>query len=139
MRSRDQCFQRKYSSPRNGFTIIEMLVVMTVVALLLAVASPAYLRHLSTAREVALRHDLRSMRDALDKFKADQSRYPTNLQELVTHKYLRTIPADPLTERTTTWVIVPAQADLGTAAAPMADVRSGAPGKAQDGSDYASW
>lgn len=127
--------------PRTGFTVLEMLVVLAAIALLLAVAAPSYIQHVDTAREVALRENLRAMRDAIDKFHADQSRYPMSLGELVDRRYLRSVPPDPLTQRADSWVTLPpkaAGAD-GAADGAVADVRSGAVGQGRDGSTYASW
>lgn len=119
-----------------GFTLIEMLVVMASLALLLAIIAPRYARHVDQARETVLRQNLRGLRDALDKFHGDRGRYPAELQELVGEKYLREMPLDPLTERNDTWVpVAPREGQQGT----VGDVRSGAPGKASDGSAYASW
>ena len=119
-----------------GFTIVELLVVLAAVALLLSVAAPRYIQHLETAREVALKEDLRQMRDAIDKFFADQARYPANLDELVAKRYLRNVPVDPVTDRSDTWVIVaPGKAATGA----VFDVHSGAAGKARDGTAYAAW
>lgn len=118
-----------------GFTVLELLVVLAAIGLLLAVAMPRYVAHVDHAREVALRHDLRAIREAIDKFNADQLRYPVSLDELVAKRYLRAIPPDPMTERSDTWVIkTPPSGDKG-----VLDVASGAPGRAGDGSAYASW
>ncbi len=122
---------------RAGFTVIELLVVLAAMGLLLAVATPRYIQHLDTAREVALKHDLRALRDAIDQFHADQARYPATLQELVDRHYLRAVPVDPVTQRGDSWVIVAPVASSGSGA--VFDVHSGAAGQAQDGSPYASW
>lgn len=119
-----------------GFTVIELLVVLAAIGLLLAVAAPRYVQHLDTAREVALKQDLHALRDAIDKFYADQTRYPATLDELVEKRYLRAIPTDPITQRGDSWVIVPPSRALAGA---VFDVRSGAKGQAQDGSAYALW
>lgn len=116
--------------------MIELLVVLAAIALLLSVAAPRYIQHLDNARDVALKENLRQMRDAIDKFYADQSRYPATLDELVTKRYLRGIPADPLTQRSDSWVIV-APGDKAKGA--VFDVKSGARGQAGDGSAYAAW
>ena len=88
------------------------------------------------AREVVLRQNLRGLRDVLDKFYGDRGRYPGELQELVGENYLRELPVDPVTERSVTWVpLAPPPGRPGA----VGDVRSGAPGKATDGSAYASW
>ncbi|MEF7613637.1 prepilin-type N-terminal cleavage/methylation domain-containing protein [Aquincola sp. MAHUQ-54] len=118
----------------RGFTVIELLVVLAALALLLSLATPQYMRHLDTARDVALKENLRQMRDAIDKFHADQSRYPAVLQELVDRRYLRRVPEDPVTNRVDSWVLVPPPAGSG-----VYDVRSGAPGPSRDGSAYATW
>jgi general secretion pathway protein G len=127
--------------PSRGFTVIELLVVLAALALLLSVAAPRYVRHLDRARETALRHDLQTMRDAIDKFYTDQGRYPKELPELVERRYLRAIPVDPVTQRADSWVAVPPRAGAagGADGDGVFDVRSGAKEIAMDGSAYASW
>ncbi|WP_341893363.1 prepilin-type N-terminal cleavage/methylation domain-containing protein, partial [Variovorax sp. YR752] len=73
----------------SGFTIIELLVVMAALGLLLAIVAPRYVNHVDQAREAVLRQNLAGLRDAIDKFYADRARYPADLQELVTERYLR--------------------------------------------------
>lgn len=121
---------------RRGFTVIELLVVLAAVALLLAVAAPRYVQHVDRAREVALRENLHQLRTAIDKFHADHSRYPASLDDLVVRRYLRAVPTDPLTERVDTWRLLPPP---GEAEGGVFDLRSGAPGRSSDGSDYGSW
>jgi general secretion pathway protein G len=118
----------------RGFTLIELLVVMAVLATLLAVAAPRYFDHLERARENTLRQSLAVMRDAIDKFYADQERYPDSLVELVERRYLRSLPRDPVTERSDSWIELPPP---GNELAGVADVRSGAPGAAIDGTPFA--
>ncbi|MFG6433459.1 type II secretion system protein [Roseateles sp. LYH14W] len=119
-----------------GFTVIELLVVLAAMALLLSIAAPRYVDYLDNARIVALKQDLFQMREALDKFHADQGRYPKTLEELVERRYLRAIPEDPVTQRTDTWLpVAPKNGDTAV----IADIRSGAPGMARDGTAYASW
>lgn len=121
---------------RRGFTVIELLVVLAAIGLLLAVALPRYVQHVDAAREVALKHNLRALREAIDKYHADRGRYPESLQELVATHYLRQVPEDPITRRGDGWrTLAPAQGAGGR----VQDVRSGAAGKASDGSDYADW
>src|SRR3954452_22101792 len=123
---------------RNGFTVIELLVVLAAIALLLGIAAPRYVQHLDSAREVALKHDLRQLRDAIDKFYADQTRYPSNLDELVQKRYLRNVPTDPITQRSDTWLLMAPQSTLQVQGA-VGDVRSGAKGQGLDGTPYGSW
>jgi general secretion pathway protein G len=120
----------------DGFTLVEMLVVMAALALLLSVSAPAYLKHLDRSRETVLRHNLAGLRDAIDKFHADRARYPQSLQELVDQKYLRAVPLDPVTDRMDSWVLVPAR---GGATPGVFDVKSGAAGASRGGTNYADW
>jgi len=127
---------RTPAQSRLGFTIIELMVVLAAIGLLLSIAAPRYIQHIDQAREVALRQDLQQVRLALDQFKADQARYPTTLDELVSKRYLRSVPVDPITGRTDTWHV---EAAPGQVQGTVGDLHSGAPGLAQDGSSYASW
>lgn len=119
----------------TGFTLIELLVSLAIVALLLSLAVPRYFGRVEMAKETILRENLHQMRDALDKFYGDNGRYPETLQELVTKKYLRRIPPDPITDSEQTWVVTP-PADRKKGG--VFDIHSGAPGKAKDGSTYGS-
>ncbi len=121
---------------RTGFTLIEMLVVMAIMATLLSIAAPRYFDSLARAREAALRTDLRLLREAIDKFHADSGRWPARLDELVTARYLRELPPDPITNDAATWQ---PQADPDGVTPGIHDVRSGAPGTARNGSPYAAW
>lgn len=125
-----------WSSTRTrGFTIVELLVVLAALGVLLAIVAPQYTRHVQHAREVALKHNLRSVRDAIDRFNADRGRYPSELGELVTARYLRELPVDPITDSVQTWVLMPPSGG----APGVFDIRSGAKGTAQDGTAYAKW
>lgn len=120
---------------RRGFTLIEMLVVLAIVALLLSIAAPRYFGSLDKSRDAALQENLRVIRVSLDRFHADKGRYPETLEELVEERYLREVPMDPITESRTTWVLL--ESDDG-ATDGVADVRSGAPGTTRDGRAYDS-
>lgn len=121
---------------RRGFTLIELLVVMTIVAVLLTLVAPRYFRHVDNSKEVVLRQNLAQVRDAIDKFHADSGKLPSSLEDLVEKRYLRGLPVDPITEGNNTWILVPTKSSEATG---LADIRSGAPGKAEDGSLYADW
>lgn len=121
---------------KRGFTLIELIVVMAIIALLLSLALPRYFNHLESSREAILKQDLAVMRDAIDKFHGDRGRYPDDLDQLVNTRYLRAVPVDPITERSDTWqLIAPPENEAGA----LYDVKSGASGAARDGSTYASW
>jgi general secretion pathway protein G len=124
------------SGAARGFTLIELLVVMAIVAMLLTLAVPRYFHSVDQSKEVALRHDLATLREAIDRHFADTGRYPESLEELATKRYLRSLVADPITESSKTWLVVaPENRELGA----VYDVRSGAPGKGRDGTAYKDW
>lgn len=124
---------------RRGFTLIELLVVLAVIALLLALAAPRYFDHIQRSREAVLRENLGVMRDAIDKYHADRGRYPDALSDLVTRRYLRAVPVDPVTDSRETWVILPPPAGTTTAGGAVYDVRSSAPGTGADGTPFETW
>jgi len=118
----------------RGFTLIELLVVLAIVALMLTLAFPRYFQSVDAAKETVLADNLRITRETIDKFYGDTGRYPKSLDELVEKKYLRALPVDPVTDSTSTWIIVPPDdADKGN----VYDIKSGAPGKNRDGKPYA--
>jgi general secretion pathway protein G len=129
--------QRALRVPQAGFTLIELIVVLTVLALLLTIAVPRYYSHIEHAKEATLKQDLSVMRDAIDKFHGDKGRYPDQLDELVSARYIRNIPVDPITESGTTWRIVPPTDTEAKGA--VYDIKSGAEGKSADGSPYGEW
>ena len=122
----------------SGFTLIELIVVLAVLALLVSIAVPRYFAHVERAKEATLRQDLSVMRDAIDKFYGDKGRYPDALEELVSARYIRSIPVDPITDSTGTWEAVPPPSE-SDAKGSVYDVRSGAQGKGIDGKVYAEW
>lgn len=120
----------------SGFTLIELLVVMAIIALLLSIATPRYFNSVEKTKEAVLRQDLSTMRDAIDKYYGDTGEYPDTLDDLVSKKYLRKLPVDPLTDSASTWVVVPPpDADKGG----VFDLHSGAPGNGRDGTPYSGW
>ena len=121
---------------RSGFTLIELIAVLAITATLLTIALPRYFGSLERSKEVTLRHSLNVMREAIDKFNADNGRYPEKLQDLVEKRYIRAIPVDPITESVETWVIVPVPGAMAQGA--VYDVRSGAKGNASDGKPFES-
>ncbi len=120
----------------KGFTLVELLVVLAIIALLVSIAAPRYFKSVEKSKEAVLKQDLSTMRDALDKYYGDTGKYPESLDDLVSKKYLRKLPDDPVTGSAATWVIVPPEdSEKGG----VFDVHSGAPGNARDGAPYSSW
>lgn len=116
-----------------GFTLIELLVVMAIIVLLLSLAVPRYFHSVDHSKETILRQNLSLTRQALDKFYADNGVYPDNLEMLVSRKYLRSLPVDPITGSSETWIIVqPEPPEKGG----VFDLKSGAQGKLRDGTEY---
>ncbi|MFM9434741.1 general secretion pathway protein G [Janthinobacterium sp. CG_23.3] len=119
-----------------GFTILELLVVLSIIGTLLSLAAPRYFRSMEKTKEAVLRENLNTLRSTLDRYYADLGVYPASLEELVGKRYLRKIPEDPLTGSAATWVVVAAE---DKAQGVVSDIRSGAPGKGHDGVDYRQW
>jgi general secretion pathway protein G len=121
---------------RDGFTLVELMVVMAIIAMLLAIASPRYFKSVDKSKEAVLHENLALTRQALDKYFSDNGKYPDALDELVSKKYLRSLPIDPITDSNSTWTIIsPDTPEKGV----VFDIKSGAPGSGRDGSAYKEW
>lgn len=119
--------------PGRGFTLVELLVVLAVIAMLLTVAVPRFFGSLEKTREQVLQENLRVVRLTLDRFRADRGRWPKTLDELVELRYLRAVPIDPITESQGSWILVAPQNADETG---VADIKSGAQGAMKDGKAY---
>ena len=120
----------------SGFTLVELLVVLAILALLLTLAVPKYFTSIERAKDAALKHDLSTLRESIDKFYADKGQYPKTLEDLVEDKYIRQLPTDPITEKTSTWIFTPPEPPLE---GDIYDIHSGAAGVAKDGTKYSDW
>jgi general secretion pathway protein G len=120
----------------RGFTLIELIVVMAIVALLVSIAAPRYFGSLHKSKETVLRETLAVTRDALDKHYGDTGTYPDSLEILISKRYLRSMPVDPLTGSSLTWTVVPPEdAQKGG----VYDLHSGADGADRSGKLYREW
>jgi len=128
------------SIPARGFTLLELMVVMSIIAILLAVVIPTYSRSILVARENALRSDLSQLRDAIWKYTFDKQKAPQSLDDLRTAGYIDRIPDDPVT-REPNWqveedeyLLSPDQQDPG-----LIDVHSASNAVGSDGTAYSTW
>ena len=125
----------------RGFTLIELMIVISIILILVSISIPIYTNSVVHAREAVLRDDLFTMRSCIDQYTLDKQKAPQSLQDLVSAGYLHSIPKDPFTASTDTWQVTsddtlmdPSQTQPG-----ITDVHSGASGVGTDGSAYSSW
>ena len=125
----------------RGFTLIEVLIVVTLIVVLASIGMPTYQNSVRRSREAVLREDLFRMRDAIDQYYADKNKYPQSLADLVSEGYLREIPKDPMTDSADTWAVEPAEPDPANPVAEpgVYNIHSGSDQTALDGTRYADW
>ena len=128
-------------SAEQGFTLLELMIVMIVIGLLAAVAIPAYVTNIKAAKEAVLKEDLHVMRQAIDSYTVDKQKAPQSLDDLVQSGYIKVMPRDPFTSRTDTWM--PSQEDtlmsLDQTESGINDVHSGSQDTGSDGTAYNTW
>lgn len=127
---------RSQTKTALGFTLVELLVVLSILALLLTLAYPKYFSSVERAKEAALKQSLNTVREGIDKYYADHSQYPASLEELVEKQYMNKLPIDPITESDTTWVIDAPEPPLEGG---VYNIHSGATGTAKDGTKFTEW
>jgi general secretion pathway protein G len=133
---------RKCKNQReDGFTLMELMIVMMIIGILSAIAAPKFLQMVTKAREAALKQDLHTMRQSIDSYTADKEKAPQSLDDLVQAGYLKAIPVDPITNRADTWVA--GQSGNLTTVDELQDgiddVHSGAQGASSEGTSYNTW
>lgn len=124
-----------------GWTLIELIVVMSIIVTLATIGLVQYRHSVVYAKESVLKDDLTKMREAIDQYYADKNQYPPTLDDLVTAGYLRALTKDPFTNSASTWQAIPAEPDPNNpiAALGVYDVKSGSDATALDGSKYSEW
>ena len=132
---------RIIATGKRGFTLIELMIVMSLIVILAGIGLAVHANSQTRAREAVLKENLFRMRDAIDQYYADKNAYPSSLEALVTDKYLRAIPQDPFTGSDTTWQTVMSELDPANPSAQpgIYDVKSGSDRMSIDGSPYSDW
>ncbi len=124
-----------------GWTLVELLVVISLIMILATIGLAQYRNSVTAAREAVLKEDLFRMREAIDQYYADKGEYPSSLDLLVSEGYLREIPVDPFTRSRDTWQTILAEPDPNnpTASIGIYDVKSGSDQTALNGTKYSEW
>lgn len=132
---------RVHRHATGGFTLVELLIVMSLIATLATIGIVAYRDTVQRGREAVLRENLYRMREAIDQHYADKGKYPESVEELVSSGYLRRVPVDPMTDSDATWEIEQAEPDPSnlTLEPGVYNVRSGSERVALDGTNYRDW
>jgi general secretion pathway protein G len=133
--------ERIKRSGESGFTLVELMIVMTIIGLLAAIAIPSYIRSVQKAKEAVLQEDLHTMRTAIDSYTVDKEKAPQGLDDLVQAGYLKSIPIDPVTSRNDTWMTSQSDAmtDINETQGGIDDVHSGSQGVSSMGTTYNTW
>ena len=125
----------------GGFTLVELMIVMAIIAVLATVAIPSYINAVRHADEAVLREDLQTMRQAIDSYTIDKEKAPQSLDDLVQAGYLKSTPVDPITKSSDTWITDTSDTlmDIDQTEGGIDNVHSGAQTIATDGSSYNTW
>jgi general secretion pathway protein G len=140
--------QSRPASRQSGFTLLELIIVIAIIGILATIAMPALRNVPIRAKESVLKNNLHTLRDMIDQYYGDKGKYPTALDDLVSEKYVRALPVDPITHSSSTWIPVyeeidpdhpPAETETDPAKPGIVDIHSGAPGTSLDGVPYKEW
>jgi general secretion pathway protein G len=131
----------KKRASEQGFTLLELMIVMLIIGVLAAIAAPMYTASVRKAKEAVLKEDLHTMRSAIDSYTVDKAKAPQSLDDLVQGGYLKAIPKDPMTARADTWITD--QSDTLTSVdetqSGIDNVHSGAQETSSEGTAYSTW
>ena len=125
----------------GGFTLIELMIVMAIIGILSAIAIPSFVRQVQRAKEAALKEDLHTLRSAIDSYTVDKQQAPQSLDDLVQAGYMKTIPRDPMTNRSDTWMTSQSETmtDINETQGGVDDVHSGSQELSSEGTSYNTW
>jgi general secretion pathway protein G len=125
----------------KGFTLVELMIVMTVISILISLSVPLYQKSVVRAKESVLRNNLFTLRTVIDEYTYDKGKAPQTLQELVDAGYLRQVPIDPMTGSAESWkvIIEDALTSASQTEPGIFDVRSGSDRKSLEGTAYNEW
>jgi general secretion pathway protein G len=131
---------RRRGSKTSGFTLLEMMIVISIIIILMAVAIPNYNRTVIQSRESVLRSNLSTLRSVISQYTLDKQKAPQSLDDLVQEHYLRQIPVDPMTKETN-WEVVQEDTlmSVDQQEPGIYDVHSASSGTASDGTAYSTW
>jgi len=134
-------FHRPTRNTESGFTLVELMIVMLIIGVLAGIAIPSFIAAQKNAREAALKEDLHVLRDAIDSYTIDKNKAPQSLDDLVQSGYLKSIPKDPMTHSTETWVTSTDDTlqSIDQTEPGVNDVHSGSQETGSDGQPYSSW
>jgi general secretion pathway protein G len=137
----EQTTIRTERSGEGGFTLVELMIVMTIIGILSAIAIPSFIRSVQKAKEAVLKEDLHTMRNAIDSYTVDKEKAPQSLDDLVQAGYLKTMPVDPMTSRNDTWMTSQSDnlGDINETQSGIDDVHSGSQGVSSEGTTYNTW
>ena len=132
---------RPIPNGKRGFTLIELMIVITISSILLAVAVPMYTKSITRTKETLLRQNLFTIRQVIDEYTYDKQKAPQALQDLVTEGYLRAVPTDPITGNDQSWRVImeDATTSINQTEPGIFDVRSGSEGNSLEGTPYSEW
>ena len=126
---------------RFGFTLVELMIVMAIIAVLMSVAIPIYNRSIIRAKESVLKNNLFTMRTVIDEYTYDKQKAPQTLNDLVSDGYMRQIPVDPITGTADSWKIIMEDATntVNQSEPGIFDIRSGSDKISLEGTPYSEW
>lgn len=129
------------SVARRGFTLVELMIVMTVISIIVSIAVPLYQKSIVRAKESVLRNNLFTLRTVIDEYTYDKQKAPQTIEDLVEAGYLRQVPVDPLTNSDSTWKLImeDASSSVNQSEPGLFDVRSGSDRRSLDGTNYSDW